>query len=460
MRLPLEHLPPWRWLAALLPITVGFFYGPIVFGGITADSQFNLDWLCFHSFLLWLCLLVLERRFPRMPLVLVSSLGLLTLMGLSQFLNPHWSIFEDEPYESYLPWLPGSIETEGSAWLLLHYLAMMLAGVCLRDGLSGTRIRWYLLRVIALAGWVIAMIGIYQKAAHVEGMLWSDPMPHERNFFAAFRYHGNAASFLNLSWPAALVVWIRSRLARPGGVIASLDLCVFLIVLGALFVNSSKVGPLLAFGGLLLAAWLFRRELFFATTSKVGIGIMVGFVVLVGAIIALPGMALVFSKWDELLEDGGSLHGRLDAYRGCFLAIRESGIFGAGAGSFAYFFVPYAEQMELENFWEHAHQDWLQTIIEWGWIGFVAWAVIFGGAVARLQQRLLGALRSGRTELTTGASWIALVLVLIHSLFDFPLQIPSIQWLVVFYLAVAWSDARALPRGGATSRGDDPNTAN
>jgi hypothetical protein len=51
--------------------------------------------------------------------------------------------------------------------------------------------------------------------------------------------------------------------------------------------------------------------------------------------------------------------------------------------------------------------------------------------------------RLRRPELTTSAAWIALVVVLIHSLFDFPMQIPALQWLVVFYLGVAWSDDRS-----------------
>jgi O-antigen ligase len=443
MRLPLEHLPPWRWLAALLPATVAFFYGPIAFGGVTPDTQMVLDRLLGHSFLLWLCVLVLERRWPRLPLVLACSLGLLTLIGISQFLNPETSVFEDEPFESHIPWLPGSIESEGTGLVFFNLLVMMLAGLFLRDGLTGSRVRWYLFRIVALSGLVIAIIGIYQKAAHVDTRLWSEPTPYERQFFAAFRYHGNAASFLNLSWPAALVVWIRSRLVRPGSVLASLDLCAFLVIFGAVFVNSSKAGPFLAVFGLLLACWLFRHEIFVATTSRAGMIVMIGFLVLAASVVVLPGVAFTLSKWNELLTDGGSMHGRINAYRACLLAIRESGWFGTGVGSFLVVFPPFAQVYGIETYWEHAHQDLLQTIIEWGWIGLVVWGVVFGGAIMRLQRRMKVARRSNRPELTASAAWIALVVVLTHSLFDFPLQIPALQWLVVFYLAIAWSDVRS-----------------
>jgi O-antigen ligase len=363
-------------------------------------------------------------------------------MGVSQYLNPESSVFEDEPFQDHIPWLPGSIEGEGSGLVFLNLLVMMLAGLFLRDGIPDPRVRWYLFRTVALAGLVIAVIGIYQKAAHADRMLWSEPTPYARQFFAAFRYHGNAASFLNLSWPAALAVWIRSRLVRPGSVLTSLDLCVFLIVFGAVFVNSSKAGPFLAILGLFLAGWRFRNELFVATTSRAGMFVLVGFLVLAGAVVVLPGLAFTLTKWNELLTDGGSMHGRINAYRACLLALRESGLFGTGAGSFLYVFPPFGQTFGIESFWEHAHQDWLQAIIEWGWVGFAAWVVVFGGALLRLQRRMSLARRENRPEITASAAWIALIVVLTHSLFDFPLQIPALQWLVVVYLGVAWSDER------------------
>jgi O-antigen ligase len=302
-------------------------------------------------------------------------------------------------------------------------------------------VRWFLFRAVAIAGLIIALAGINQKTVGTDVMLWGVRLPQEGNFFAAFRYHGNAASFLNLSWPAALVVWIRSRLQlRPGSFIASLDLCVFLVVFGAIFVNSSKAGLLMAPVGLVLAGWLFRRELFVATTSRAGIVVMAGFLFILGMIAVLPGLVFKLSKWRELITEGQTLHGRLDAQRACLLAIEDTGLYGTGAGTFHYAFTPYKEAIEgLTGYWEHAHQDWFQTIIEWGWLGFAAWATLFAGAMLRLWKRIAEAGREGRTELNASAAFLALLLVLIHALADFPLQIPALQWLVVFYLAVAWS---------------------
>lgn len=451
MRSLLENLPPWRWLAALLPITAAFFYAPLAFGGTTFWTRVVIDWLLVHGFLLWICVLILERRLPRVPVVLGVSLVILFLLGLSQYLNPQAdanpATFDVEPIEGHIPWLPGSIDAETSGWVLLHLLALMLAGLVLRDGMWNPRIRWFLFRVVALAGLVISLIGIYQKSIGTDTMLWGVKLPHEGNFFAAFRYHANSASFLNLSWPAALAVWVRSRLIRPGNIVTSLDLCVFLVVFGAVFVNSSKAGFILGLLGIFIGAWRFKRELFVATTSRAGIIVIIVFLVLAGAVVVLPGLYFTLSKWNELVTQGYTVHGRLQAYQACLLAIKDTGFLGCGAGTFEFVFPPYVEQIEgFGGYWKQAHQDWLQTIIEWGWIGFTGWAVIFAGAMIRLQKRIVEARRENRPEFTASAASLALLLVLVHSLADFPMQIPALQWLVVFYLAVAWSDGTTVPR--------------
>jgi O-antigen ligase len=477
---PLDCLPPRRWLAAILPATIAFFYAPLAFGGTTPETMSGLDRLLAHSIVLWPFVLILERRLPRVPWVLASALALLTLLGISQFLNPAWSIFDSEARERHIPWLPGGIETERNGLILLHLLVLALAGLVLRDGLADTRVRWFLFRAVALAGFVIAVAGIAQKAIGTDTMLWGVRIRYEGNFFAAFRYHGNAAAFLNLSWPAALAVWIRSRLVLTGRLIVSFDLYVFLIIFGAVFVNSSKAGLVLALFGFALACWRFHRELLAVRTSRSGMVVLITFLLLLIAIVAVPGSLHAFTKWKLLISEWASLTGRLDAYRACLLAISATGWYGSGAGSFFIVFPIYAQSFGIKGFWEHAHQDWLQTIMEWGWIGFAGWAVVFGGAVVRLQrrmkesqqQRLMKAARpqqrtkestgrhrrkkrrrrANRTELTASAAWIALVVVLVHSLVDFPMQIPALQWLAVFYLAVAWSDVGKSRRKRSRTR--------
>jgi O-antigen ligase len=461
MRPWLDRLPPWRWLAVLAPLVAALFYAPLAFGGTTPWTRGVIDWLLVHGFALWLCALVLERRAPRAPLALVLPLAVLVALGAAHFWNPR-SVYEPlfgalEPLEGNIPWLPGSADAASTLDALLHLGALALGGFALRDALARSRARWLLLRVVALVGFFIAFAGIIQKAIGFEGVFWDSTIhwPEARSF-AAFRYHANAASFLNLSWPAALAVWLRTRLDRPGSLAASLDLCVFLLVAAAVFVNTSKAGQVLGLVGLAFAAWRFRGEWLVASTNRAGLVVLSAFLAVAGIAFVLPGLYGSLSNWGDLASGGESLAGRLLAYRACLEAVGETGLFGTGAGTFRHVFPYFTVEFEdnIAGFWQHAHQDWLEGLIEWGWVGFAAWAAIYGGAFRRLLLRIREARLAHRPELSASAALVALTVVLLHGLVDFPLQIPALQLLVVLYLALAWSEPagpHAPSEGGAKS---------
>lgn len=449
-RVPPDRVPPDRILPdrirllALLPFGAAFFYGPIAFGGTTPETSSYLDWLIGHGFLAWLFVLVGERRLPRPPLAAVAAAGVLVVIGVLQIANPRSfvdPVYGDlTPLPGHIPWLPGSVDVATTGPALRHTVVLLLGGLALADLCVDSNTRWRMLRWVALSGFVVAVIGIWQKASGAEAMLWTTPERSGRNFFCAYRYHANAASFLNLAWPAAFAVWMRSRIENSGSVAASLKLCAFLLTVAAVFVNSSKAGQMLGLLGMSLVVWRFRGELFANAVTRSGAVVLGVFLLLLSAVLVLPGLVTTLSKWNELAADGGSLKGRLYAYNGCIHALSESGWFGTGAATFQHIFPYHTLHLGdlIEGFWLYAHQDYLQTLIEWGWIGGAAWAVIVGGAVFRLAVRVRGARRQGIGEITSTISLLALGLVLLHALADFPLQIPSIQWLFAFYVAQGW----------------------
>src|SRR5207245_5168675 len=125
-----------------------------------------------------------------------------------------------------------------------------------------------------------------------------------------------------------------------------------------------------------------------------------------------------------------------------------------------------AADRPLAGQWRFLHEDYLQTALEWGWVGSLLWAVIFFGGMAnavlclrrqtafRRGQRpdVRGQLRSAEPAsqrfrvlaVTQECSWrrrlilplavIALAGVAVHALVDFPLQIVSIQLYAATYL--------------------------
>ena len=106
------------------------------------------------------------------------------------------------------------------------------------------------------------------------------------------------------------------------------------------------------------------------------------------------------------------------------------------------------------SMWLQMHNDPLQTLFEWGWVGTAAWAVLIGGALV---------FGPGRRGWGVG---LAVAACLLH-VADFPLQVPAIQVYVTVLLGTAWSAHRrraadvrlftAAATADATGTGDMPS---
>ena len=141
-------------------------------------------------------------------------------------------------------------------------------------------------------------------------------------------------------------------------------------------------------------------------------------------------------RWSALGGEQGAITGRLEAYRDAWEMAKDAGTFGFGPGTFGIAFPAYTGGA-LDRFWEHAHQDYLQVIIEWGWLGAAVWLTIFVGAFW-LGARQIRSLRKSSSCLSTRVAILALAMVCLHCVFDFPLQIASLQLLTCVWLACLW----------------------
>jgi O-antigen ligase len=96
------------------------------------------------------------------------------------------------------------------------------------------------------------------------------------------------------------------------------------------------------------------------------------------------------------------------------------------------------------------HEDYLQTILEWGWVGGSLWALLlFGGIVVgiRSYNKYARLDWTPRRRLLQPLVVMALIGVALHALIDFPLQIASIQLYVATYLGLCWGSSLWHPAG-------------
>ncbi len=171
-------------------------------------------------------------------------------------------------------------------------------------------------------------------------------------------------------------------------------------------------------------------------------------VVLLGALGlggALAGEGLV-----ERLDEGGGW--RPGLYRDTLAMIAEQPL-GYGPGMYRWRFLPY-QTVGTAKRYDHAHNDYLEVAADWG----VPVAALL---CALLVWRLARAVR--RYTRDDEAGWLslgcagAIFSILVHSLFDFNLQIPTNLLVFSTVVALAWSldrpavEAPAAPRRSANA---------
>ncbi|HEV8292440.1 MAG TPA: O-antigen ligase family protein [Tepidisphaeraceae bacterium] len=158
---------------------------------------------------------------------------------------------------------------------------------------------------------------------------------------------------------------------------------------------------------------------------------------------AMTGLESAVHRWGRLARDLSSSNPRLLVAQVCLEMIGDSGWFGFGPGSWQASFPYFAQAIadRTAGVWEHAHDDYLETLIDWGFIGTAGWAVVvFGGIIGsclrfwRRRAQLSAAQRATHFGILT-----AMLGVLLHSLVDFPLQIMSIQLSFATLAGMSWA---------------------
>jgi O-antigen ligase len=90
------------------------------------------------------------------------------------------------------------------------------------------------------------------------------------------------------------------------------------------------------------------------------------------------------------------------------------------------------------------HEDYVQTVLEWGWLGSGLWALLFFGGIAvgiRSYNRYAKRSWMPRRRVLQPLAMVALAGAALHALVDFPFQIESIQLYVATYLGLCWGSS-------------------
>ncbi len=418
-------------------------------------------WAIAFAGLAGIALLPGKSIFPRVPLILWICFGFLIIWGCFMVINAQsemniyrarWIMIKDRPF----PDLPGSPVASATKKFTFEIIAVFLFVIAIVRSTESS-IWKKILTAFALASLSVALIGMTHKILGI-GTVWGIPDQQPELFFAPYVYNGNAASMMNLGIIMAFAMALTDY--RKNGTSRLFYLwmtCGAVIGIGIIFA-ASKAGALILVGQLGLFV-LFeaktllgiirskrRRRTKMSLEKKMALGAAA--IILAGFTIISTG--LLNSRFQDMFEDientgeASTIDGRLEMMKlmvNLSTDTNEAYWHGIGPGTFPYLIPFYLKNREskLEAVWEYGHCDPLQTILDWGYFGALAWFTIGIGGVVRGGYLLLKRkVPHDDLHLVKGIV-ISLIGIGIHSCFDFPLSILSTHLVAISLCGILWT---------------------
>jgi O-antigen ligase len=334
--------------------------------------------------------------------------------------------------------------------------AICVAALLIAQDASRARL---LVDAFIAAAALYALYGLYRLALVPDKVLWFDARAGAY-LSGPFLSRSQAATYFGLACVAALAMLIHHfrRLARPSaasplrvqiaGMLALMPgalgarLAIFLLLVSALLLTGSRAGiaattaALVAVVGLEVARQARRR-------SK-------GLLQLVLLAVALAAaMAAAFEVAggriaERLLADGLASGARLEVYGTTLKAVADHAWLGSGYGTFQDVFPLYrAEAGSHALTWDKAHNDYLELLLG---LGVPAAALLLVALAAAAYSALRGALRRRRHAAFPAIAAAASLLVGLHALVDFSMQIQAITLSHALLLGVGLAQAQGSGR--------------
>jgi O-antigen ligase len=390
-------------------------FGPLAFGAVEPWSMLLMEVGATALFLLWLSKQVLqsELKIRWNPVFLpMSAFGLLIVaqLVLRRSAYPHDSAAEALTYCAYgmLCFLASQVLLRGAqarklAMVLCVY-GTALAVFALLQGISSNG-KLYWLREPRMGGWI----------------------------YGPYVNHNHYAGLMEMLTPMALIVALTRLAPDRARLVAAAAAAV---MAGTIFLSGSRAGMLAIAAELIVLAVLLAQQKRGLRTA-LGIGL---FLAIVLTLLIWVGGPELKKRLPTLGTGHGDLSGdiRFGINRDGLRMFLQRPILGWGLGTFPVVY-PEFRSFYTNFFVNAAHNDYLQLLVEMGLLGFatMVWLllVVYRAAAKKL---------SNWTGDISGAVALACLLglsgLLVHSAFDFNLQIPANAALFYVLCTVAASE--------------------
>jgi len=403
-------------------------------------------------------------RFLAALTVLIIGYCFVSAMNSRSTYNPEVGSLE---YRSCVSWLPHSYDSASSWQAFYNYLAMALSFWAARDWLLAKtldeeraershlgdphrrresllpeRLR-RLLWVLTINGGLLGIEGIVQRMDGMSQLLFIQSThnnPEAIDQFGPYAYRSNAAQYFNLLWPVSLGLWwtlersARRKVSRRDafGIGSRHLLLICTMIMSACpIISTSRVGAFVAVVNLAVAAavlWSAQPK----EDVKTKVAIAAGLAVVLGCSTLLG--------WENLgprlggREMEGGLQGRNQMYDMARPMADDCPLYGTGPGTFGPLFQLY--RPDPEEYWPaQLHNDWLETLITFGWMG----SELIALALCLILCHWFVARGIHAKASLIVLFWAALGGCLFYARYDFPFQIYSVLFLFIVLCAALFS---------------------
>lgn len=323
----------------------------------------------------------------------------------------------------------------------LAYFLLFLCSLMLIDNERKIRL---LLTVMLAAGAMQALYGAFEILFDTEfSLVFQLPVSEVAN--GSFVYKNHFANFVMLCAAAGIGLIVaslqhnqtasprdlmRSMMSTLLGSKALIRICLAIMVIG-LVMSRSRMG----------------NTAFFASMTIIGLLALVliqqrsrGLTILIVSMLVID--LFIVSAWfgldkvqQRLAETSLAQEGRDEVVMDSLPMLNDFALFGSGGGSF-YSVFPMYKQSEVYAFYDHAHNDYLQTAIEFG----VPALLLLAAIVMICFYKALRAMRERKHSILKGTAFacnMAILGMLIHMTVDFPIQAPANACYFVVFLALS-----------------------
>jgi O-antigen ligase len=477
-----------RVMSRLLRNTCGglivgaLLFAPLAFAGTRPWAFGALISITASAGILWSLAVLKALATTSFPLPVVVGASLVAAIALAWcFLpSPEVPAFTVHHFQRVSARWPQSILPRDPSWLISWAAAAVLCLLACIDLCRQPVWRTCFVTAIVASGISVAGIGLVQNFTHAPGIYWQAGNPVPTFFFGTFYHHTSAGAFLNSVWPVgfALAAELFQRRQRYAGAI---------VTAGAMLVFAAHAGHISRFPQVvavltLLAALAWTRPWRFLARRRPSVvsAILVGAGLVVAIGIGVRGNRAdaIRTRWSGIgwssLRGGSEpakappppeswprlmradlfvasshaeypLGDRGAAYATAYRAIAVRPWLGWGPGGWMAAAAATSLDPFIRTFFQmlqFTHEDYLQTVVEWGLIGAAGWMLLVPASLWRTIREL--GFRPERDLLAAGAA-LSLAAVLVQSLIDFPMQIPAVQLNAITLAALGWSAKSGVP---------------